>query len=203
MYHPRYHPRKNVYLVIFLWYLWQLSLFEQEPLLKSSALISNAIDTQLCGVHYQKTQVYLKPMAINVTTPTYESVNTGHYPCSTSTCFTSLQINQVILTKLLYPISHQTHFHHIFPMACTESHHYTPMHWHTTLIENQSSISLSNVLLSRFDSPATAYHLNKLLKSFNIFFPFKSFFLIFLSILCSCGPLRYFHCTITIYLLLI
>ena len=120
MYHPRYHPWKNVYLVICLWYLWQLSLFEQEPLLTSSLLIYNDIDTQLLGINCQKTQVYLKSMAINFTTPTSESVNTGPSSWPPYSCLTSLQIHQVILTNyyILYPIVHTSTIYFILHITC-------------------------------------------------------------------------------------
>ena len=83
-------------------------VFEQEPLLTSSILISDVIDTQLLGVHHQKNQVHLKSMALNVTTPTSESVNTGPSPWSPYTFLTSLPTHQVILTNyyILYPIVH-------------------------------------------------------------------------------------------------
>ena len=199
MYHPRYHPWKNGYLVIFLWYLCLHSFFEQEQLLTSSILIYNAIDKQLSGVHRQKTQVYLKSMAIKFTTPTSQSVNTGPSPWSPSTCPFSLQIHQVILIKyyILYPVVQTSTIYFLLTVLTTRLCTYTSLFYKI----NQSSL-VQNRLLP-FESPAPAYHLNKFIKSFNIPSSLESFILIFLSILCSCGPLKYSCFTINIYLTLI
>ena len=102
--------------------------------------------------------------------------------------------------ELLYPISHRTHSYHIFPLSYLKSHQHTSIPHYTTLLENKSDISHSKIWLLRFDSPAPAYHLNKLLNSFIIIFTFESCFLIFPSVIYICGPLKYSHCIINIYL---
>ena len=126
------------------------------------------------GVHHQKTQVCLKFMATIKCHYSFMKI-VQHWPLSLDTLCTSHQPPDPSSNtyELLYPISHRTHFHHIFLPFFLESHQHTSIRHDTTLLENQSDISHSKHLFLPFEEPVPTYHLNKLLKSFIIIFAFE------------------------------
>ena len=79
----------------------------------------------------------------------------------------------------------------------TSTHSYAPTH-HS--FRNRAVIYISKMWLLPFDSPAPAYHLHNLLESFIIILTFESSFLLSPSIIHTCVTLKYYCCTINIYL---